>query len=90
MRIIVEIIGYIATVGTLGAYFGLERGKIKSNGVAYPFLNIISAGLILVVGIYYRSISIITLNIFWLLISISLLRKNLRNKKWIFVKKLKG
>lgn len=80
MRIIVEIIGYIAMLGTLGAYFGLERGKLKANGVMYPFLNIISAGLILVVGLFYRSMSIITLNIFWLLISVSLLRKNLRNK----------
>ena len=79
-KYIIEILGIIGTLFTLIAYFGLERRKLTSKGILYPLLNGISGMLLLSVGIYNKSISIITINIFWILISISLLFKNYRKR----------
>ena len=82
MKLLIETLGIIGTLFTLSAYFGLERKKLTSKGILYPILNGISGMLLLSVGIYNKSISIIIINIFWILISISLLIKNLRRKWW--------
>lgn len=76
MKNTIEFIGYIGMFCTLIAYFGLERGKLKSEGFIYPILNAITGISFLVVGSYYKTYSLILLNLFWLLISISLLFKN--------------
>jgi hypothetical protein len=78
MRVLIEITGYIGMVATLGAYFGLERGKFQSSGLIYPILNAITGVCFLIMGAFYKTYPLILLNLFWLIISISLLKKNLR------------
>ncbi len=65
-----DTIGIIGVVFLLGAYFLLNIGKIKSNGLAYQILNFTAAWLILYSLYFHWNTPSVIIEIFWIIISI--------------------
>ena len=66
MKIIIEIIGWSATVMMLSAYLLLTSGRLRSLSPAYQWLNVLSgAGLIVNSG-WNGAYPSATLNLIWM------------------------
>ena len=62
-------VGIVGVILTLIAYAGLSVGKLASDALTYPMLNLIGSCLIIVSLCYHWNLSSFTMEIAWLLIS---------------------
>jgi hypothetical protein len=71
----IEIIGWIASILLLGAYFLNINGKIKSTSVTYILCNLI-AGILFSIYTYARhTFPNMVVNMVWVIIAIAALLK---------------
>lgn len=76
MEIIVEIIGWIASVLIVGSYFLNMRGKILATSPLYIWSNLLGGLFFVVNTFYHHAFPSMAVNIIWVLIAIgSLLKK---------------
>ena len=64
-----DLIGNIGVVVLMITYLMLQLNKLRSDGLAYSFLNAIGAGLIIVSLLHDFNLSALVMEIFWVLIS---------------------
>ncbi len=68
-RLIVEIIGWMAVITTIFAYF-LVSLKITEPGILYQALNAGGAIGIIVISLYKRVYQLVAFNAVWLMIAL--------------------
>ena len=80
-EIIIETIGWLASVLIVGSYALNLWGKIETNGKIYMWANIIG-GLFFVINTYFHhAYPSMVVNIIWVIIALILLIKPLFKKK---------
>ncbi len=72
---IIEIIGWIATVLIVGAYFLNINGKVKSTAVPYILCNLVGGILFSVYTYAHRTYPNMVVNVIWVIIAIAALMK---------------
>lgn len=81
MSILFNTIGLIGVGILISAFFLLQNGRIKSDDMAYPVLNLIGAILHMLSLIVAWNIATLVIEIFWSGISIYGIYKVLEKKK---------
>ena len=65
-----ELVGMIGVVFVLLAYFGLQSGKLRGDGIAFQVANILGAGGIAVSLVYDFNLSAMVIELCWIAISV--------------------
>ena len=75
-----EMVGLAGVVLVLLAYFGLQAGKLRGDGVAFQVANILGAGGIAVSLVYDFNLSAMVIELAWIVISIYGLVRGIRTR----------
>ena len=75
MNYFIEIIGWIAAVLIVGAYFFNINGKLKSSSLVYIFCNLIGGIFFTVNTFIHHAYPSMIVNIVWVIIAIAALLK---------------
>ena len=75
-----DAVGNLGVIMILGAYLLLQTNKVTVDQVSYSLLNGIGAALVLVSLFYKFNLSAFFIEVFWLLISIYGVAKNIRRR----------
>ena len=73
-----EIVGLVGVALVLLAYFGLQAGKLRGDGVTFQVANILGAGGIAVSLIYDFNLSAMVIELAWIVISVYGLVRGIR------------
>lgn len=73
-----EIVGLVGVAFVLLAYFGLQSGKLRGDGLASQFANILGAGAIALSLVYDFNLSAMVIELCWIAISIYGLVRGIR------------
>ena len=65
-----EYVGLIGVVLCLLAYFGLQAGRLRGDGLVFQLTNIVGAGGIVVSLFYHFNLSAMVIEIAWIAISV--------------------
>jgi hypothetical protein len=65
-----EIVGLVGVAFVLLAYFGLQSGRLRGDGVAFQLVNILGAGAIALSLVYDFNLSAMVIELCWIAISI--------------------
>lgn len=65
-----DFVGNVGVVVLMITYLMLQLNKLRSDGLAYSVLNAVGAGMIVVSLIYNFNLSAMTIEVFWVLISL--------------------
>ena len=65
-----ELVGMIGVVFVLLAYFGLQSGKLRGDGILFQVANILGAGGIAVSLVFDFNLSAMVIELSWIAISI--------------------
>ena len=65
-----ELVGLAGVLLVLVAYFGLQAGKLRGDGVLFQVLNILGAGGIALSLVYDFNLSAMVIELCWIAISI--------------------
>ena len=76
-----DIIGYVGVALLIGAYAGLQAGRLRSDAPSYSVLNALAAILLLVSLLYKMNPASFVIEIFWLGISLYGLWRSLRLRR---------
>lgn len=71
METIAVIIGLCGAVIVLAAYFMLSAGKMRSDGYAYPLMNMLGSVGVIVSLLWQWNLASFTINSIWVLISLA-------------------
>ncbi|MCX6288777.1 MAG: hypothetical protein NTW92_03330 [Bacteroidetes bacterium] len=81
MNILIEMMGWIASVLIVGSYALNITGRLSASSVIYVSANIIG-GIFFVVNTYYhKAYPSMFVNVIWVIIAIYMLSKKRVNKK---------
>jgi purine-cytosine permease-like protein len=72
---IIEVIGWIATILIVGAYFFNINGKVKSTSIPYIVSNLIGGVLFTIYTYAHRTYPNMVVNVIWVFIAIAALMK---------------
>ena len=75
-----ELVGMIGVVFVLLAYFGLQSGKLRGDGILFQVANILGAGGIAVSLVYDFNLSAMVIELCWIAISIYGLVRGIRTR----------
>ena len=76
MGIAIEVLGWIASVLIVGAYFLNIRGKLKANSPLYIWCNLVGGIFFVFNTFYHRAYPSMLVNIVWVIIALeAILRK---------------
>ncbi|MGH8029729.1 MAG: CBU_0592 family membrane protein [Arenimonas sp.] len=73
-----ELVGMAGVVIVLIAYFGLQSGRLRGDGIVFQLANIFGAGGIAVSLVYDFNLSAMTIELAWIAISIYGLVRGMR------------
>lgn len=73
-----ELVGLAGVVLVLLAYFGLQSGRMRGDGIAFQLVNILGAGGIAVSLVYDFNLSAMVIEVSWIAISIYGLVRGIR------------
>jgi hypothetical protein len=73
-----ELVGLAGVALVLLAYFGLQSGKLRGDGIAFQVANILGAGGIAVSLVYDFNLSAMIIELSWIAISIYGLVRGIR------------
>ena len=65
-----EIVGVVGAAIVLGAYFGLQSGRLAGDGVAFQVANILGAGAIALSLVYKFNLGAMVIEVSWIAISL--------------------
>ncbi len=71
----IEIIGWVATILIVGAYFLNINGKVKSTSIPYILSNLIGGVLFSIYTYAHRTYPNMVVNVIWVFIAIAALMK---------------
>jgi hypothetical protein len=83
MKILIDILGWIASISLLTAYALNSYQKIKSDSYLFLLLNIMGGVCFIIYTFYYRAYANTFLNIVWVIIAIPALIRLSRKSKTI-------
>lgn len=72
---VIELIGWIATILIVGAYFFNINGRVKSTSVPYIVCNLIGGILFTIYTFAHRTYPNMVVNVVWVIIAIGALMK---------------
>lgn len=75
-----DIVGYIGSAMIIWAYFLLQSGKVTSDDITYPLINLIGAILLMISLMVHTNMPSIIIEIFWIGISVYGVWKILKKK----------
>ena len=75
-----EIVGLVGVAFVLLAYFGLQAGKLRGDGVLFQVANILGAGGIALSLVYDFNLSAMVIELCWIAISIYGLVRGVRTR----------
>ncbi|MBP9887713.1 MAG: hypothetical protein KBF93_15540 [Leptospiraceae bacterium] len=81
MQIIADTFGIIGVILILVSYILLQTDRINSSSLLYSLINLLGAILILFSLYYSWNLASFIIEIFWILISLYGIWKNLRGKR---------
>jgi hypothetical protein len=73
MELLVEILGWVASVLIVGAYALNIRGKLPSNAPAYVWANLVGGAFFVVNTIFHGAYPSAVVNVIWVFIAIDTL-----------------
>ena len=73
-----EVVGLVGVALVLLAYFGLQSGKLRGDGIPFQLANILGAGGIAVSLVYDFNLSAMVIELCWIAISIYGLVRGIR------------
>ena len=73
-----EIVGLVGAAFVLLAYFGLQSGKLRGDGVAFQLANILGAGAIALSLVFKFNLGAMAIELSWIAISIYGLVRGIR------------
>jgi hypothetical protein len=73
-----NIVGYLGAAAVAVAYFLNQRGSLRSDDWRYPGINLLGSVLITISLLYHLNLPSILIEIFWSLISLYGIQRNLR------------
>jgi paired small multidrug resistance pump len=74
-------IGVAGTLMVLGAFFGLQSGRLAGNGIVYQLLNLLGAAGVLVSLVGEFNLSVFLLEVAWVSISAYGIVRSLRGRR---------
>ncbi len=75
MKLFIEIIGWIASVLIVGAYFLNIRGKWSAQSAKYIWCNLVGGAFFIVNTAYHGAYPSAIVNVVWVIIAMLSLRK---------------
>jgi hypothetical protein len=81
MNLLIEIMGWIASVLIVGSYALNITGKLPSSSKIYVLANIIGGILFVVNTYYHQAYPSMFVNVVWVIIAIYMISKKRVNKK---------
>jgi len=75
-----EMVGLAGVVLVLLAYFGLQSGKLRGDGIPFQLANIFGAGGIAISLVYDFNLSAMVIELAWIVISIYGLVRGIRTR----------
>ena len=75
-----EIVGVLGAAFVLLAYFGLQSGKLRGDGVAFQVANILGAGAIAVSLVFKFNLGAMVIELAWIVISVYGLVRGVRTR----------
>lgn len=78
---IFQIIGTIGVVIGLTAYFLLQAGRLRGDGMLFPVLNLIGATLIAISLLWHWNFAAFMLEAAWMLISMYGIARQIRKRR---------
>jgi len=76
-----DIVGYLGSAMIILAYFLLQSGKVTSEDIRYPLINLIGAILLMISLTVHTNMPSVVIEIFWIGISVYGIWKILKKKK---------
>lgn len=80
-ELLIDIIGWVASISILTAYALNSYQKIKSDSYLFLILNIIGGVCFVIYTLYLKAYANTFLNVVWVIIAIPALVKVIRNSK---------
>ena len=76
-----EYVGLAGVAFCLLAYFGLQAGRLRGDGLVFQLTNIIGAGAIVVSLFYHFNLSAMVIELAWIAISVYGIIRSARLRK---------
>ena len=76
-----QIVGLFGTTFVVGSYLALQMRWISGHRIGYPLLNAIGAAMIVFSLLFEFNFSAMTVEVFWVVISVIGISKCLRSRK---------
>ena len=74
-------VGVAGTLMVLGAFFGLQSGRLAGNGIVYQLLNLLGAAGVLVSLVGEFNLSVFLLEVAWVAVSGYGIARSLRARR---------
>ena len=81
MELIINILGWIGSIGVVAAYGLNSYQKIKSDSIAFQLLNLTGAILLIINSIYKQAYPFTFINSVWSVIAIVAIIEIIRKRK---------
>jgi hypothetical protein len=81
MKLLIDVLGWIASISILTAYGLNSYQKIKSDSYTFLLLNILGGVCFVIYTYYFKAYATTFLNVVWVIIAIPALIKMLRKSK---------
>ncbi|HEU5292820.1 MAG TPA: hypothetical protein VFU05_19365 [Cyclobacteriaceae bacterium] len=81
MKLLIDILGWIASISILAAYALNSYQKIKSDSYTFLILNILGGVCFVIYTFYLKAYANTFLNVVWVIIAIPALVKVIRKSK---------
>jgi len=75
MKLLIEILGWIASVLIVGAYYFNIKGKISSSSKTYVLANLFGGIFFVINTFYHHAYPSMAVNVIWVLIAITAIFK---------------
>jgi FtsH-binding integral membrane protein len=75
LHLLIEILGWIASVLIVGAYFLNIQGRLKAEDSAYIWANLIGGIFFIVNTFYHKAYPSAAVNVIWVIIAVAAILK---------------
>ncbi len=79
-KMVIDIIGWVAMLMILYAYYLICQGKVTAKTLSYQLLNLVGASLFVINLAYFKAWPSVALNFIWALIAVSALYSKKKEK----------
>jgi hypothetical protein len=81
MNLLIEIIGWLAAVLIVGAYFFNINGQLKSSSAIYIISNLLGGIFFTINTFFHGAYPSMIVNIIWVIIAIAAILKNAKSSR---------